>query len=125
MCLNKIRDFEVKLNKEGVGTGYKVFCEKGGELYGEYARVDKKRRVGVWLKEKNFRPRKTNNCIEPIGKRYERGWHIFITRQAADKWNSLFQCVRKIKFRGIVTMGRNASNSKVVVAKEIFIPREV
>ena len=125
MCLSKVKDFEVTLNKDGVGTGYKVFRQINGKLYGEYARPEKKRRIGVWLKEQNFRPQRTNDCIEPIGKKYKRGWHIFLTREAADKWNSLFLCVRKIKFRGIVTMGRSFNKSRVVVAKEIFIPKEV
>ena len=125
MCLDKLGDFNVKLNKDGVGTGYKVFNPIGGKLCGEYARPEKERRVGVWLKERNFRPLKTNDTIEPIGKRYERGWHIFLTREAANKWNSLGQAVRKVKFRGIVTMGRSTNNYKVIVAKEIFIPKEV
>jgi len=123
MCLQKLEDFNVRLNKDGVGTGYKVFIEKGGKLYGEYARPEKERRRGAWLKEKNFRPRITNDCIEQIEKRYKYGWHIFLTRKAADRWRGLGQGVRKIKFRVIVTMGRSTNNSKVIVAKEIFIPK--
>ena len=124
MCLQRLEDFNVKLNKDGIGVGYKIFCEIDGRLCGEYARPRKERRVGVWLKEENFRPRRTNTRIQRIERKYKRGWHIFLRRKDADNWRGEGKDIRKVEFRGIVTMGRNSSNNKVIVAKEIFIPDE-
>ena len=124
MCLQRFENFNVRLNKDGVGTGYKVFRQMDGKLYGEYARPQKERRVGVWLKEENFRPQRIDTGLERSKKRYKRGWHIFLTRKAAGNWRSEGEHIRKIKFKGIVTMGRVSNNSRVIVAKEIFIPKE-
>lgn len=128
MCLQRLGDFNVRLNKDEVGTGYKVFREFEGKLFGEYARTDKERRAGIWLKEENFRPLKTDDGLERIGKtfdpKYKPGWHVFLKRQTAEKWRSVGQHITKIKFRGIVTTGIGAYNGRIVVAKEIFIPKE-
>ena len=124
MCLKKLEDFNVRLNKDGVGTGYKVFRRFEGKLFGEYARTDKERRPDIWLKEENFRPRRSDDGLDRIGRMYKRGWHIFLTRKAAKNWRSEGQHIRKIKFKGIVTTGRGTYKSRIVVAKEIFIPKE-
>ena len=125
MCLKKLEDFNVQLNKVGVGTGYKVFNGKEGRLYGEYARPGKERRVGVWLKEENFRAQRIDTGLERDGVKYKRGWHIFLTRKDAVAWSVIHQHVRKVKFKGIVAMGRTENNRAVIVAKEIFIPKEI
>lgn len=124
MCLKKLEDFNVRLSKDGVGTGYKVFNRKGGRLCGEYARPGKERRVGVWLKEKNFRPQRIDTGLDRDGVKYKCGWHIFLKRNDALDWSVLGQHIRKIKFKGIVAMGRTENNRAVIVAKEIFIPKE-
>lgn len=124
MCLQRFENFNVRLSKDGVGTGYKVFRIWEGKLYGEYARPHKKRRVGVWLKEENFRPQRIDDGLERSKKLYKCGWHIFLTRKGALIWATDSQGVIRIKFKGIVTMGRSNNNSKVIVAKEIFIPKE-
>ena len=125
MCLQKLEDFNVRLNKDGVGTGYKVFRQFKGKLFGEYARTGKERRTDIWLKEENFRPQRSDDGLERIGKRYKRGWHVFLTWKAAENWRSEGQHIRKIKFKDIVATGRGAYNSRIVVAKEIFIPKEM
>lgn len=123
MCLDRLENFKVKLH-DGIGTGYKVF-RMDGKLYGEFARRTKERRVGVWLKERNFRVLKTSSLVRIKG-RYKHGWHIFLRRKAAYDWGiDTDLVIRKIKFKGIVATGRNLDHNRVVVAKEIFIPKEV
>ena len=124
MCLDRLENFKVKLNEDGIGTGYKVF-RMDGKLYGEFARRTKERRVGVWLKERNFRLLRTSS-LQRIKGRYKQGWHIFLSRQSCHEWGVHDNLViTKIKFRNIVATGRNVDNNRVVVAKEIFIPKEV
>ena len=124
MCLQRLEDFNLTLNKDGVGIGYKVFNRNEGRLYGEYARPGKERKLGVWLKEGNFRPQRRDTGLDRDGVKYKRGWHIFLRRKDAVNWDVGFQAIRKIKFRGIVAMGRMVNSSAIVVAKEIFIPKE-
>ena len=124
MCLKRLEDFNVRLNKDGIGTGYKVFNQRNGRLCGEYARPGKERRVGVWLKEENFRAQRIDTGLDRNGVKHKYGWHIFLRRKAAENWSAEGQDIRKIKFKRIVTTGIGTNNAKVIVAKEIFIPKE-
>ena len=124
MCLYTLENFKVKLNEDGVGTGYKVFNKNNGRLYGEYARPGKERELGVWLKEKNFRPQRKDTGLDRSGVKNKRGWHIFLRSKDAVNWDAGGQVVRKIKFKGIVATGRMPNTSAIIVAKEIFIPKE-
>jgi len=124
MCLYKLEDFNVRLCKDGIGTGYKVFNRKEGRLYGEYARPGKERRVGVWLKEENFRPQRIDTGLDRTGVKHKCGWHIFLRSKDAINWDAGGQVVRKIKFKGIVATGRMPNTSAIIVAKEIFISKE-
>jgi hypothetical protein len=124
MCLEKLENFKVKLNEEGIGTGYKVFRVEDGELYGEIVRREKVRRVAVWLKERNFREPKGSN-LKLIDAKYEKGWHIFLSKGSAYDWGIEDRLViKRIRYRGVVAKGRNVDRNRVVVAKEIFIPKE-
>ena len=125
MCLDSLEKFKVKLNEGGVGTGYKIFKLEDGKLYGEFARIEKVRRTGVWLKEQNFRHPK-GTCLRGIDNRYKYGWHIFLRKQSAYDWgiDEPYRVIRRIKFKDIVAKGRNVDGNRVVVAKEIFIPKE-
>lgn len=124
MCLKKLEDFNVRLNKDGVGTGYKVFNRKEGKLYGEYARPGKERRVSVWLKEENIRAQRIDTGLDRNGVKHKYGWHIFLRRSDAVNWDTGCQQIRKMKFKGIVATGRMVNTSAIIVAKEIFIPKE-
>lgn len=125
MCLETLQNFKVKLNKDGIGIGYKVFKLKAGALYGEIVRKEKVRRVGVWLKERNFRAPKGSN-LKMINGKYKEGWHIFLRRRSAYDWGiEEGLVIKRIRFRGIVAKGRNVDRNRVIVAKEIFIPKEM
>ena len=124
MCLDTLENFKVKLNGDGVGIGYKVFLLEDGKLYGEFARTEKVRRIEVWLKEQNFRHPK-GTCLRYINNRYKHGWHIFLRKQSAYDWGvEEPYVIRRIKFKDIVAKGRNVDENRVIVAKEIFIPKE-
>jgi len=121
MCLENLENFKVKLNEDGIGTGYKVFKLKEGELRGEIVTQGRARPIGTWLKEKDFRA----ISDEKIDGRYKQGWHIFLRRQSALEWGIYGGLIiKRVKFRDIVATGRNVDRNRVVVAKEIFIPKE-
>lgn len=124
MCLNRLGGFDLILDKNGIGEGWKVFCVKRKKLYGELARTKKVRPYGKWLKEDCFRPRKKKEKYWLGSIYYEHGWHIFLTRKGAETWSEASDdtSVVKVKFRHSVQHGHILGN-KVVVAKEIFIPK--
>jgi len=127
MCLEKIKKFRTKLDKKGEGWGWKIFRRKPYGLVGEFANATKVRPYNRWLNEKDFR-RKKEDGIYPseIGNKYKLGWHIFLFEKDAIMWMSDFinREVRRVKFRKLITTGINSYRYKVIVAKEIFIPKE-
>ncbi len=131
MCLAKLEDFKVRLNKYGVGNGWKIFT-LGGEdrLEGQFTTA-KERQRGKWLDERGYRYEHTmhRDLIDAAHKDYPYGWHVFLRKRDAIKWNSGEYGLIKIRFKRVVTTGRqecykSIGGLKVIVAKEIFIPKQ-
>lgn len=126
MCLDKVIKFKVKLDKNGVGEGWKVFGRYSTPdgLRGECCNTQKLRPWNKWLKEKPFRRHIEVEIAHAWknGKSYPIGWHIFKTEHGAMRWAG-FGNVMKVKFRGVVATGTQLQ-CHVIVAKEMFIPKE-
>ena len=60
---------------------------------------------------------------------YPYGWHVFPRKEDAKKWGGMGRSgLIKVRFKGVVVTGRqecykSIGGLKVVVAKEIFIPK--
>lgn len=126
MCLdvvdNSIEIREVK--GEVYYYGWKVFCrDDDGRLCGELFGA-KSYRVNRWLKEEDYREygdeRKKTLFTEDTYKRYQIGFHIFLTREMARRWKDYDGIIRKVKFRNVVAKGIQ-NIAQVVVAKEMLI----
>lgn len=120
MCLDRLKDFKVKLDENEVGIGWKVFGvgQYGGlytELRGNSLKV---LRRGCWLKEKTYREHKR----EFTEGGYSVGFHVFLTKKGACNWGESEERTRKVKFRKVVATGIQ-KNHRTIVAKEIFIPK--
>ena len=126
MCLDKLQKFKVKLDKDGVGEGFKAFGRDPtpGGLRGECCNTQKLRPWNKWLKEKPFRRNRDEGtaCAWSDSKDYPIGWHIFKTEHGARRWTGFNSSIRKVKFRNIVVTGIQVE-CQVIVAKEIFIPK--
>ena len=126
MCLQRLDDFNVKLNKDDIGSGWKVFVDGNcGKLHGEYHNSGE-RPTNKWLNEKQFRGMGfTNPRWKKIMSRYPFGWHIFPRKEDAVKWicGSFTKVIKKVKFRNVVATGYQIGY-KVIVAKEIYIPKQ-
>lgn len=116
MCLDKLKDFKVKLDEKGVGEGWKVF-NKGryGGLYTELRGNDKLLRKNKWLKEETYRFGRGTFCDGG----YPYGFHVFLAISGAKNWGG--EVIKKVMFRKIVAKGIQ-QDYRVIVAKEIFIP---
>ena len=75
--------------------------------------------VNRWLKATNV----SIGSIMGTGPRYDSGFHIYTNRYVAEGnaqfWDHLV--VAKVRYRGIVAKGKEAS-MQVVVAKEMYVP---
>lgn len=123
MCIS-LQDFKVKLDKKGVGVGWKVFRRKGNKIYGLYAGKNKFRPPNIWLNEKDFRPteKEERGSVASIY-RYAPAWHLFLTRREARKYSNGLS-VKKVKFRQVIATGITArfpDSLRTIVAKEIFV----
>jgi len=123
MCLDKLSDFKVRLNENGVGVGWKVFNKTpNGMLFGEW-QGRKRRSRNKWLKEGDFRLGKFKGLelFKCWSIEYPYGFHVFITRKGVKNWT--YSIPTKVKFRKVVAKGLQCGH-RCVVAKEIFIPKE-
>ena len=131
MCLDRLAASHIlnlfKLKRKD-REGYKVFeISKNGQLYGEVFGDGKRRPVGKWLHEKDFRDEedKSETVIHHAEhSSYPMGWHIFETKQAAIEWEdrsfSLMGCViRKVRYRKVCAVGYQ--RGRVIIAKEMYI----
>lgn len=128
MCLTKLGKFKVKLDENGVGTGWKVFAKMKNKLYLDFRGTQHPRPKNQWLNEKDYRWKedKVRGRIYYDNFKYKFGWHIMKTKRSAEKWmeGAFFgngDVVMKVKFRKVVATGIQMKK-QVIVAKEIFIP---
>lgn len=130
MCLEKLSNFKVKLDKNGVGIGWKLFHQNAwGKLLGDFQSFSVVRPRNKWLKEGDFRheswkhAKKMHNFSGSVS--YALGFHVFLTKEGAERWgNGCYDPkITMIKFRKPVAKGLQLEH-RCVVAKEIFIPKE-
>jgi len=123
MCLDTVS----KRKPKPEGTGWKVFREYNGVLYGEFQNTSKVCPVGKWLKENDYKSVGYKMSIS--GPSYLLGWHVFKRKKDAKKWmNNLRRVVRKVEYRKAHTQGKQEMGPIVspiilscIVAKEIKI----
>ena len=135
MCLEIITTPK-KLKSDG--TAYKLFQKAPrGNLYFQYSFTGKRVPLptGKWLNEKDYRSH-DNKKIETISagrlvdlnrtRQYPKGFHAFLNKELAKdyKRNYLHRGVLiPVKFRKACAKGKQRGIN-VIVAKEIFIPKE-
>lgn len=131
MCLNYIsKNLEKKYKNKLFGWkvfGYNKISKK---LQGLYFSVSIEYPYERWLNEKDYRDKDTGldsnyNYIllnNQEGGRYEKGWHIFLTREDAKSYEPYNKksIIRKVKFKNPYAYGYQ-NYLKVVVAKEMLI----
>jgi hypothetical protein len=129
MCLTTIIERSTTIKRSG--TGYKVFNITLFGLTGPFqGREDRELPVGQWINEKDFRgPEgykshlsyrhvdKRGNCL---GGKYPYGWHIYVSKTAANNRSRVEQVIKKVRYRQARTLGRQ-DGVLIVVAKEMFI----
>ena len=76
MCLTKLKRFKVRMNKDGIGRGWKAFEMRDGELY-PLCVTGKPFLVNQWIHEKDFRPSYAKDVIKCGEKSYPNGFHVF------------------------------------------------
>lgn len=127
MCLDKLEDFKVKLNKNGVGEGYKTLYRRRKGFAGEYKGRGILRIANKWIHEGSLRSIKDKSCrvITSWNCKYPYGIHIWLTEYGACRWGGGIGnlVIKKVKFRNIVATGRQGK-CRVVVAKEMYIMEE-
>ena len=114
------------------GIGYKVYRKRGRFLYSEFfsgVRRPTRKWLGArWVEH-------TTACTDVVRQRYKPTWHILTSLQEAKRWAVEAQkiwfkggakyVVRKVKYIGAHTMGKQ-SRSTIIVANGIYIyPGEV
>jgi hypothetical protein len=96
-CLNK---------QKRITEGWKVFEEKNNLLFSPIRGRGNYLPVGKWLDEKNYR---FNPLIQTLRtdteESYQTGWHVFVKKEDAEAWKSVFQIVRKVKVFMVVATG--------------------
>lgn len=124
MCLDTLEDFKVKLDKNGVGEGWKAFHIKG-----------KKHLISVYFDRHFTHAFGYNKWIKSMpdkvhirnGVFYTTGFHVFTKEKDAKRWSTAHggDVVKKIKFKTILATGKDiTAYKKTIVAEEIFIPKE-
>ncbi len=101
------------------GTGWKVFRRRGGRLYPEVIDTGDPYEIREWYE--------AYDLGKPLGG-YLLGFHIFTTEAAAEVWKDSGPetVVRPVCWRHQLATGTqrwHGRNLKIVVAKEIMIPR--
>jgi len=128
MCLTYFEKFPVKLNKKGVGIGWKVFRKnEDGSLSPElFGSNSIKYKTNKWI---IANPKCVAEYFIPYKKMlqgYNPYFHIFLTRKDARIWrdNEYDVTIRKVKFRKMTVTGLQVFDCKFlrcIVAKEMLI----
>ena len=102
--------------------GYKVFRERGGQLFGECFARRKPREIEKWLNADLY----LFHSLIFYGRRqdcYEPGWHIWLTEKGAQHWlmkSTRDAVMRKVQFKEPIVYGWQGKYP-VVVAQEVYI----
>jgi len=126
MCLTyRMYDDEIQKFK-GVHEGWKQFVTIEGKLYPLHMNNRNPLPRGKWLKEEDYRPnwcahRKTiDACDDFPHYRYPMGFHVWLKSLPQE---GVWRTILRVRFRKPVVWGIQ-DGKPVVVAKEIFIPKE-
>ncbi len=120
MCLQQITKTEGLKD----GYGYKVFTiSKQGKLRCAYAWILPK--TNKWIKAEENKPHLKRSGLAKINS-YKPAWHIYLNKKDARK-TCMFhdRRIRGVKYRKPTTLGIDRYGSRVIVAKEIRILKEV
>ena len=126
MCLDIVR---IPRKLKADGTGYKIFNKtRGGKIYFSY-NVGKKvpLPIGKWINEKDYRTRWNRDkerIITPSCVPYPMGFHVYRNKKLSTMFIYCNRAVISVKFRKACAKGLQGGRN-VIVAKEIFIQREV
>ncbi len=125
MCLTTIieRSTSLKENKKEKGVGWKLFYKSMYGLSGIYQGNNKYLDEGRWIHELDYRSseaRMRDRLRSDKNGNYPFGWHIYVSKKAADHKSSNDQVVRKVRYRQARTKGCQ-DDVQVIVAKEMFI----
>lgn len=123
MCLNSISNKPFKPEKEnGHNVGWKIFSMD--DYYHIYPQFQSSKifKINRWIHEKSMREGKNefDDIRASDNQLYEKGFHIYLSKEDAMKNNFFHEKMRKVYYRKPVAYGYQA-HKKVVVAKEIFI----
>ena len=138
MCLDKLIPIDKK-DPDKVRYGYKVFAKfhtgflAPDLIYDVDTPFIHKNR---WIHESKYRPldvkgRKKINAEEISGIKYPFGFHIFLSKKAAEKYKGdyLYKVIRQVKYRKLVASGYQSACTigklyRTDVAKEIYVMEE-
>ena len=107
MCMPIKKDLRLKLNEKGEGFAYKLFTgyKTLRPLCGNYGRFEKFK-INSWVKS-------------PGGP----GFFMYLRKKEAENDGWAYTHIKKIKFRKVAHEG-TICGKPIIVAKEIFIPKE-
>lgn len=118
MCLSTIEVFNVKLDKDSEGVGYKIFkLSEKGELHTPLYAKKKPLEINKWFRSKQKR-------ISFSRREYLSGYHIFQYKKDAKNWwlyrEKLTKRIhiRKVKFKDILATGMIVTNDMATPRKE-------
>jgi len=125
MCLSKLKDFPVMLDKNGVGTGWKVFrLSRNGNLYTIFYGCSRSRPIGKWIRCKK------RKVFTDEFSSYPSGFHIFTDKSVVDDLILLRNDkLVQVKFRNILAKGiqydmcEGYKAYNIIVAEEMLIPK--
>lgn len=110
MCIPKEKDLKLKLNEKGEGKAYKFFLGKERLLPLCEDLADGKRvyyKTDCWIK----------STAGP-------GFFMYRFKKDGESVNWDYTHVKRIRFRNISHQGLGFDKEPVIVAQEIFIPKE-
>lgn len=133
MCLRKVIKYDIlrrfKPERENkYNIGWKVFKSYDSELHPIYKGYNNIFPINQWINEKDFRPGyyyyKNNDYIDGPNT-YRTGFHIYLDKKNAIKKleSGCGEVIKKVYFKNVVAKGYEYK-SKIVVAKEMMIPKE-
>jgi len=98
------------------GIGWKVFSKRSEGLFGEMYHAGPHKKpypVGKWIQCGRSHPRK-----------YQAGFHVFLSRKSAMSWKDRDGglTVRKVKFRGAHTEGLLMGSTCIVTHEILIVP---
>lgn len=124
MCLDTVTK-RYKRPQTKTVTGYKMFDMEFGQLLLPYYAQDGYRGVATdtWLKSTEesirFHWRSTNSDPDAY---YPSGFHVFRSKQDAERRADGLRKVMKVRVRGVVALGTECRKD-VIVAREMYVPK--